>query len=64
MFRSSLSYLLRATDLSSTISKGVYDCLYIAIDESEQCDFVTEDLRLIAATRNRFPFVISLSDLP
>ena len=64
MFRSSLSYLLRATDLSSTISKGVYDCLYIAIAESEQCDFVTEDLRLIAATRNRFPFVISLSDLP
>jgi predicted nucleic acid-binding protein len=59
-----LTLLSRATDLSSELQKGVYDCLYIALSETEQCEFVTEDLRLIAATQDCFPFVISLSAIP
>ena len=59
----SLALLSRAVDLSSELQKGVYDCLYVALAEREDCEFVTEDLRLIAATRNRFPFVISLAEL-
>jgi predicted nucleic acid-binding protein len=58
----SLALLSRATDLSSELEKGVYGCLYIALAEREHCEFVTEDLRLIAATHDHFPFVISLAE--
>src|SRR6185369_10517895 len=37
--------LLRATEISSRGRIGVYDCLYLALAEREQCDLVTADRR-------------------
>jgi predicted nucleic acid-binding protein len=45
LFRS-LPYLSRAVELSSQARMGVYDCLYVALAEAENCDFVTADERI------------------
>src|SRR5262245_58729572 len=37
------SLLPRAVDISSAMRVGVYDCLYVALAEVEQCQFVTAD---------------------
>jgi predicted nucleic acid-binding protein len=60
----SLPLLLRATDISSLLRVGVYDCLYVALAEREACDLVTADTRLLANLRNTFPFIIHLAALP
>lgn len=46
-----LPLLPRAAELSSQARIGVYDCLYIALVEREQCKLVTADQRLV----NLFP---------
>lgn len=38
----------RAVEISSLTRFGVYDCLYVALAEREQCLIVTADARLIA----------------
>jgi predicted nucleic acid-binding protein len=56
----SLPLLPRAYELSSQARIGVYDCLYIALAEREQCQIVTADQRLA----NTFPSnVVSLATL-
>jgi predicted nucleic acid-binding protein len=51
----------RAFDLSSKMRVGVYDCVYIALAEQEQCRVVTADQRLL----NTFPAqTIALASLP
>lgn len=56
-----LPLLPRAAELSSQARIGVYDCLYIAVVEREQCKLVTADQRLA----NLFPaHTILLSSLP
>lgn len=51
----------RGFDLSSKMRIGVYDCLYVALAEREQCRVVTADQRLL----NTFPAqTISLASLP
>lgn len=42
-----LPLLPRAVELSSQMKIGVYDCLYFALAEQEQCELVTADLRLV-----------------
>ncbi|HVA49555.1 MAG TPA: type II toxin-antitoxin system VapC family toxin [Pirellulales bacterium] len=42
-----LRLLPRAAELSSQARIGVYDCLYIALVEREQCKLVTADQRLV-----------------
>ena len=37
------SLLLRATAISSKMRVGVYDCLYVALAETEQCELITAD---------------------
>lgn len=55
-----LSLIPRATALSSSLRVGVYDCLYIALAEREQCKVVTADQKMV----NSFPQqTISLSTL-
>jgi predicted nucleic acid-binding protein len=54
----------RAIQISSAARIGVYDCLYIALAERENCEFVTADLRLVNNFRLRFPFIIELSGVP
>ncbi len=55
-----LPLLPRATELSSQLRIGVYDCLYVALAEREQCSVISADQRLA----NTFPSnVIPLSSL-
>src|SRR5437868_1729342 len=50
---SHVQLLHRATELSSQIKIGVYDCLYLVLAEREQCDVVTADQRLKASGHPR-----------
>lgn len=51
----------RAFELSSQARIGVYDCLYVALAEFEQCRVATADQRLLKT----FPAqTISLASLP
>jgi predicted nucleic acid-binding protein len=50
----SLLLLPRAYQISSQIRIGVYDCLYVALAEREQCDLVTADQRLLNSLKG-FP---------
>ena len=55
-----LPLMTRAITLSSRAWIGLYDCLYVALAEREQCQVVTSDYRLV----NTFPtIVIPLSAL-
>lgn len=55
-----LSLMPRAYALSSQLRVGIYDCLYLALGEQEQCQLVSADQRLF----NTFPGqVIPLSSL-
>jgi predicted nucleic acid-binding protein len=54
----------RAFDISSRMRIGIYDCLYVALAEQENCELVTADHRLIANLQPQFPFVVALTSLP
>jgi predicted nucleic acid-binding protein len=56
--------LLRAVDISSLTRVGVYDCLYVALAEQEQCELVTGDDKLVRTLRGRFPFIVPLAAMP
>jgi predicted nucleic acid-binding protein len=56
-----LPFLRRAVEISSRWRLGVYDCLYVALAEREQCELLTADTRLASIG---FPFVVLLSNLP
>ncbi len=56
--------LFRAVDISSQYRVGVYDCVYVALAEQEQCELVTGDDKLIKNLQKHFPFVIALLSLP
>lgn len=60
----SFSLLLRATEISSRLRIGVYDCLYVALAEREQCQLVTADAKLIKNLQGQFPQVVELAALP
>ncbi|HEX7378542.1 MAG TPA: type II toxin-antitoxin system VapC family toxin [Pirellulales bacterium] len=51
----------RAFELSSQARIGVYDCLYVALAEAEQCSVATADERLLKTFPAR---TISLASLP
>jgi predicted nucleic acid-binding protein len=56
-----LPLLRRAVALSSQHRLGVYDCLYVALAEREQCELLTADNRLASIG---FPFVVPLASKP
>ncbi len=58
----SLALLPRAFELASKARIGVYDCLYVALAEQENCDLITADLRLVNA--GIYPRIVELSALP
>jgi len=59
-FHPYLSLLPRAVELSSQFRIGVFDCVYVALAEREQCRVVTADKRMVAA----FPaLVVALGSL-
>jgi predicted nucleic acid-binding protein len=59
-----LALLGRAHDISSATKQGVYDCLYVALAEREQCELITSDDKLIKNLGTTFPFIISLASFP
>jgi predicted nucleic acid-binding protein len=54
----------RAVDISSQSRGGLYDCLYVALAEREGCELVTDDQKLLATLKPRFPFIVPLASLP
>ena len=62
VLHASLTLLPRAYELSSQFRIGVYDCLYVALAEREQCELVTADQRMISTFGTQFP-IISLDSL-
>jgi predicted nucleic acid-binding protein len=60
--------LSRMARIISAVTTGarfsVYDCLYVALAESERCELVTADRRLINNLGPHFPFIMPLSSLP
>jgi predicted nucleic acid-binding protein len=60
---SCLALLPRAYVISSAMRVGVYDCLYVALAEREQCELVTSDAKLMNNLQPAFPFIVSLASL-
>ena len=56
--------LLRATDISSQMTCGFYDCLYVALAEREGIELITADDKLVNSLQTTMPFVVSLASLP
>jgi predicted nucleic acid-binding protein len=54
----------RAIEISSVARIGVYDCLYVALAEREQCELITADDKLIRNLQPSFPFIVALASLP
>ena len=59
-----MSLLPRAYDISSNMRVGVYDCLYVALAEREQCELATADDKLVKNLQPQFPFIRHLSTFP
>jgi predicted nucleic acid-binding protein len=53
----------RAAAICGHLRKGFYDCLYMALAEREQIQFITADTKLVKAAQPDYPFVIDLSAL-
>ena len=53
--------LPRAYAISSQVRIGVYDCLYVALAERENCDLITADDKLIKALHGTFQFISALN---
>jgi predicted nucleic acid-binding protein len=64
LLQPSLPELLRAMEISSQMRVGAYDCLYVALAESEKCDLITADDKLVKNLQPHFPFIVSLGSLP
>jgi predicted nucleic acid-binding protein len=60
----SLPLMPRAIAIASTERVGVYDCIYVALAEIENCEFVTADDKLFTKLKAKFPFIIPLSAFP
>ena len=61
---SSSSLLIRAMEEAVSTRQAVYDCIYLALAEAEQCEMVSADDVFIRKMRAKFPFLIRLADLP
>ena len=60
----SLPLTPRAIDISSHVRLGVYDCLYVALAEREQCELVTSDEKLLKKLQKKFPIIVPLAAVP
>ncbi|MHB1427000.1 MAG: type II toxin-antitoxin system VapC family toxin [Gemmataceae bacterium] len=56
--------LIRAMEIALSTKKAVYDCLYLALAESEGCELVTADDQFARGLRATYPFIVSLTALP
>ena len=60
----SSSVLIRAVELSISTKQAVYDCIYLAVAETEQCEMVSADDAFVRKLQLQFPFLIRLVDFP
>ena len=60
----SFPFLARAYTITSAVRIGVFDCVYVALAEQENCEMVTADTRLIRNLQTQFPFVKDLATFP
>ena len=58
------SLLPRVAQITTIHRVAVYDGLYVALAERENCEFVTADDQLIRTLSPQYPFVIPLAALP
>ncbi len=56
--------LLRALAVAIATRRAVYDCIYLALAESQGCDMLTADDQFARALCASFPFIVSLAALP
>jgi predicted nucleic acid-binding protein len=56
--------LPRVSAITRLTSTTVYDAIYVALAESESCELVTADDRLLRKVQQHFPFLVALSSLP
>ena len=61
---STLPLTPRAIEIATKARIGVYDCVYVALAESEGCEMITADTRLLNSLQPRYPFIISLASVP
>lgn len=55
--------LSRAYEIADRTGTTVYDCLYIALAERENCELVTADDKLVNNLQPQFPFIVRLADM-
>ena len=55
--------LIRAIEISLSTRQAVYDCIYLALAESEGCEIVSADDQFVRKLRSAFPLLIRLADL-
>jgi predicted nucleic acid-binding protein len=60
----SIAFILRACEISSLEHVGMYDCLYVALSEREQCQLVTADDKLVKTLQPKFRQIIHVSQMP
>jgi predicted nucleic acid-binding protein len=53
--------IYRATDISSQLRSGLWDCLYLVLSEREKCELLTADERFVRSVQRQFPFVKSIA---
>ena len=56
--------LIRAIEVAVSTRQAVYDCLYLALAESEQCELVGADDAFVRKMKGQFPFLVRLADFP
>lgn len=61
--RPTMPLLRRAAAISGHLHKGFYDCLYMALAESEGVQFITADAKLVKAAQADYPYVVDLASL-
>ena len=61
---SSSALLIRAMELAVSTRQAVYDCIYLALAETQGCEMVSADDAFVRKMRTLFPFLIRLADLP
>ena len=56
--------LTRSIELALAHRRAVYDCVYLALAESEGCEYVTADDQFLRGLRSAFPCIVPLVALP
>ena len=63
VFHLSNPLLVRAMEIAIDTRQAVYDCIYLALAESDHCELLTADDVFARRVRSSYPFIVSLKDL-